>query len=225
MANNELGQRGLDLLIAEMLGDVGRLHDSVEQVKAGIPKMAQDIGGAASEAANNLAQKTEDLSRTTADLMEVVSAIKVVVNDTHAHTRNAFAKIEPVITESGRHLNMLTGHTGKMVSTLERTNKDYQTIAGILQAKINELNAIQPARIGLNWITAVIGGVMVVSAAAGFFAGQNFNSPASRFAALNDVPSLLECRTGKIASDAKGNPVCIPGAQQAWRLPDTAQGK
>lgn len=227
MNHNDIDTRmdksALDYLVAEMLGDVGRLHHSVEQVKAEIPKMVEGIGGAASEAANHLAQKTEDLSKTTADLMGVVSTIKAVMDDTHAHTRNAFGKIEPVINETGRHLNLLTGHTGKMVSTLERTNKDYQTIAGILQGKINELNAIKPARIGLNWISAVMAGVMVVSLAAGFFAGQHVNSPASRFAALNDVPALLECRSGRIASDAKGNPVCILNAPQTWRLPAPEQ--
>lgn len=39
----ELGKSGRDLLIAEMLGDIGRLHDEVAALKQSLPQLGKDL--------------------------------------------------------------------------------------------------------------------------------------------------------------------------------------
>jgi tetratricopeptide (TPR) repeat protein len=39
----ELGKSGRDLLIAEMLGDIGRLHDEVAALKQSLPRLGHDL--------------------------------------------------------------------------------------------------------------------------------------------------------------------------------------
>ena len=62
----DLGKSGRDLLIAEMLGDIGRLHDEVTKLKQSLPQLGDDLRA-------TLEVQTEQLQREAARIEKAVA--------------------------------------------------------------------------------------------------------------------------------------------------------
>ena len=65
----DLGKSGRDLLIAEMLGDIGRLHDEVAALKQSLPQVGNDLR-------TTLEVQTEQLQREAARIEKAVDDYK-----------------------------------------------------------------------------------------------------------------------------------------------------
>jgi hypothetical protein len=70
----DLGKSGRDLLIAEMLGDIGRLHDEVTALKQSLPQLGNDMRA-------TLEVQTERLHSEAARIEKVVADFERIQRD------------------------------------------------------------------------------------------------------------------------------------------------
>lgn len=63
----DLGKSGRDLLIAEMLGDIGRLHDEVTALKQSLPQLANDLRATLEAQTGQLQREAARIEKAVAD--------------------------------------------------------------------------------------------------------------------------------------------------------------
>lgn len=63
----ELGKSGRDLLIAEMLGDIGRLHDEVAALKRSLPQLGDALRATLEGQTERLHAEADRIEKTVAD--------------------------------------------------------------------------------------------------------------------------------------------------------------
>lgn len=188
----------LEALTAELLGDVGLLHDEVKAMRSSLPEAAETIKSSAKEAANNIS-----------------TALHLAVTDlTHeAAQREAKFAIDAVNSEVSQARNTAT----KLIEDVAKANRNVNASKWFTVAA----SACIGVAMVSGWIGYWVASTQAESAAAR--AGQVLAGPeglaAVKLAELGQARALLECKgPGWTEKDGScyGTPVS-PGKTVGWR--------